>query len=164
MGSSGVACTRTGTSSRARRSVSAMARSSPKFGRATMTPSIRSECLRNSAAQRFASSYVSTAPYLLSSTPSVTTSMPASSSTRNISSRPDFARWSGKRGALGVFVRFHGAVFALFDSQRYHVNAGQFEHAQHFFAARFCQMVGEKTAVADDQPECHLLPLLGLLT
>ena len=42
LASSGVACTRTGTSSRANRIVSAMARSSPKFGNDTMTPSIRS--------------------------------------------------------------------------------------------------------------------------
>ena len=41
-GVSGVACTSTGTSRSARRRVSAMARSSPKFGSVTMMPSISS--------------------------------------------------------------------------------------------------------------------------
>ena len=44
---------------------SAMARSSPKLGRVTMTPSMSSRCLRNSSAQRRASSNVSTAPYFV---------------------------------------------------------------------------------------------------
>ena len=39
-GVSGVACTSTGTCRPARRSVSAIARSSPKFGSVTMTPSM----------------------------------------------------------------------------------------------------------------------------
>ena len=46
-----------------------MARSSPKFGSVTMTPSILPLFAANSAAHVFASSRVSTAPYLLSSGP-----------------------------------------------------------------------------------------------
>ena len=64
-GVSGVACTSTGTPKRESRSVSAIARSSPKFGKVTTTPSIAAARDLNSSAQRFASSYVSTAPYLL---------------------------------------------------------------------------------------------------
>ena len=76
-GVSGVACTSTGTFNLESRSVSATARSSPKFGSVTMTPSIKSALDLNNSAQRFASSYVSTAPCLLCSDPSTTTSMPA---------------------------------------------------------------------------------------
>lgn len=70
---SGVAWTSTGTSSAAIRRVSAMARSSPKFGSVTMTPSIESRCFLNSSAQRAASARVSTAPNLVSSGPHTTT-------------------------------------------------------------------------------------------
>ena len=55
-GSSGNACINTGTFSFASFSVSATPRSSPKLGRVTSTPSIRSEFLRKSAAHFFASS------------------------------------------------------------------------------------------------------------
>ena len=72
---SGVAWIRTGTFKSAMRRVSAMARSSPKFGSVTMTPSMRSRFARNRAAHFFASSRVSTAPHLLSSGPSATTPM-----------------------------------------------------------------------------------------
>ena len=69
-----------------------MARSSPKLGSVTMIPSIRSRLRLNSSAQRRDSSRVSTAPYLLSSGVSATTSMPAACSTPSISSRPLLAR------------------------------------------------------------------------
>src|SRR5271169_1040026 len=94
--SSGVACTRTGMSRRAMRNVSAMARSSPKFGSDTITPSSRSWFFWNRAAHRLASSWVSTAPCLLSSGVSTTQSMPAFASAWIISSRPTLANWSGK--------------------------------------------------------------------
>ena len=92
LGSSGVAWISTGTCRFARRNVSAMARSSPKFGNVTITPSIRSRFRLNRSAQRRDSSRVSTAPCLLSSGVSATTSIPAAASTRSISSRPLFAR------------------------------------------------------------------------
>ena len=91
-GVSGVAWINTGTPRFARRNVSAIARSSPKFGSVTTTPSICALFDRNNSAQRFASSNVSTAPCLLCSGPSATTSIPALCSTCIISSRPDFAR------------------------------------------------------------------------
>src|SRR5882762_7522244 len=97
LGSSGVAWIKTGTCRSARRNVSAMARSSPKFGRVTMIPSIRSRFFLNNSAQHRDSSRVSTAPCLLSSGVSATTSIPADSRARIISSRPLFARWSGKK-------------------------------------------------------------------
>ena len=98
--SSGVACTSTGTSSRANRNVSAIARSSPKFGSETITPSSRSRFFWNNAAQRLASSCVSTAPCLLCSGLMTTQSTPALASARMISSRPVFASWSGKKPRL----------------------------------------------------------------
>ena len=69
-GVSGVAWISTGTSRPALRRVSAMARSSPKFGSVTMTPSILSLFLRNSSAQRVASARLVMAPHLVSSAPS----------------------------------------------------------------------------------------------
>ena len=66
-GSSGVAWMSTGTRRSARRKVSAMARSSPKFGSVTTMPSIRSRFFLKSSAQWRDSSRVSTAPYLLCS-------------------------------------------------------------------------------------------------
>ena len=82
----------TGTRKSARRKASAIARSSPKLGRVTTMPSMRSRLRLNRSAQRLDSSRVSTAPYLLSSGVSATTSMPAVVSTRSISSRPLLAR------------------------------------------------------------------------
>src|SRR3981081_3318776 len=96
-GSSGVAWISTGTRKSASRNASAMARSSPKFGSVTTMPSIRSRFRLKRSAQRLDSSRVSTAPYLLSSGVSATTSIPAAIKTRSISSRPLLARWSGKK-------------------------------------------------------------------
>src|SRR5438445_4405655 len=73
-----------------------MTSSSPKLGSETITPSMRSRFFWNSAAHRFASSCVSTAPCLLSSGPSTTESMPAFATAWIISSCPTFASWSGK--------------------------------------------------------------------
>jgi hypothetical protein len=66
-GSSAVVRIRTGTWRSARRDPSAMARSSPKFGRVTITPSMGSRLRLDKSPQRRDSSRVSTAPYLLSS-------------------------------------------------------------------------------------------------
>ena len=92
LGSSGVAWINTGTRKSASRNVSAIALSSPKFGRVTIMPSIRSRLRLNKSAQRLDSSRVSTAPYLLSSGVSATTSIPAAFNTCSISSRPLLAR------------------------------------------------------------------------
>ena len=59
----------------ATRSVSAMARSSPKLGSVTMMPSIVSRFFLNRSAHRAASARVSTAPNLVSSGPGATTAV-----------------------------------------------------------------------------------------
>ena len=69
-------------------------------GRVTMTPSIRPRLRANNSAQRRDSSLDSTAPYLLSSGSRATTSMPAASRARKISSRPVLAKWPGKNPRL----------------------------------------------------------------
>ena len=97
---SGVACTSTGTPRFASRSASATPRSSPKFGKVTITPSILAALARKSSAQRLASSCVSTAPYLLCSGLSTTASIPARASASMTSSRPVLARTSGKKPRL----------------------------------------------------------------
>ena len=94
---SGDACTSTGTPRFASRSVSATARSSPKFGSVTITPSIFAALARKSSAQRLASSWVSTAPYLLCSGLSTTASIPARASAAMMSSRPVLASAPGKK-------------------------------------------------------------------
>src|SRR5579863_7710599 len=114
---SGVAWISTGTRSPASRNVSAIARSSPKLGSVTITPSIASPFDLNSAAHRFASSYVSTAPCLLCSDSSTTTSMPAFCNTAVISSRPDFARCAGKNPRLPTITPI--VIFLLFAMVRY---------------------------------------------
>ena len=100
LGSSGVAWISTGTRRSASRRVSAIARSSPKLGRVTITPSMRSRLRLKRSAHRRDSSRVSTAPYLLSSGVRATTSIPAAVNTRSISSRPLLAKWSGKKPRL----------------------------------------------------------------
>src|ERR1700730_7882647 len=102
--SSGVACTSTGISSLASRNVSAIARSSPKLGSDTITPSSRSRLFRNNAAHSLASWCVSTAPCLLSSGPSTTQSMPAFARAWIISSRPTLANWSGKNPRFPIMT------------------------------------------------------------
>ena len=62
-------------SSAASRSVSATPFSSPKLGRQTSTPSMRSRCFRNSSAHACACCHVSTAPSLVSCSSSITGSM-----------------------------------------------------------------------------------------
>jgi len=41
--------------------------------------------------------------------------------------------------------------------ERYRVHSSLLQRAQHFFPARFRQMVGEEAAVADDDAHCHFL-------
>ena len=100
-GVSGVACTSTGTFRPARRSVSAMARSSPKLGSVTMMPSISSRCFLKRSAHAGASARDSTAPCVGSS----------ASARRSLRSRPfraprssprgrSCARWSGEEAAV----------------------------------------------------------------
>src|SRR5665213_2465342 len=95
-GVSGVACTSTGTRRSAIRSVSAMARSSPKFGSDTTTPSSVSRFFRNKSAHLRASSRVSTAPNFVSSMPTAMALWPPASIAAIMSRRPLAARWSGK--------------------------------------------------------------------
>ena len=96
-GVSGVACTSTGTPNRASRRASTIPRSSPKFGRVTITPSMASRFRRNRSAQRATSARVVTAPHLVSSAPTAMAPYPPFSSTERISARPLSARWSGKK-------------------------------------------------------------------
>src|SRR5687767_4622096 len=98
--SSGYAWISTGRSSPAKRSVLAMARSSPKFGSVTMIPSRSSRRLLNRSAQRRASASVSTAPNFVWSGVRHTVLYPCSASTRNTSSRPSRASTSGKKPRL----------------------------------------------------------------
>jgi hypothetical protein len=97
---SGVAWINTGTSRPAKRSASAIPRSSPKFGSVTRMPSISSRWRLKSSAHVWDSSRVSTAPCFESAGVSATTLTPARSSTPIISSRPLCARWSGKNPRL----------------------------------------------------------------
>src|SRR5262249_20935953 len=63
-----------------------------------------------------------------------------------------------QRGAaLRFFVRFHGAVLALFGTKRDRVNSCFCQHRQNLFATALCQMVREKPAVPDDHSHCHFL-------
>ena len=75
------AWTRTGTSRPAHRRVFATARSSPKLGSVTSTPSISSPCFRKQSAYRRASCRLSTAPLRVASSGSSTALMPSRSST-----------------------------------------------------------------------------------
>ena len=70
------------------------------------------------------------------------------------------SRLARKRSAhfLASSRGFDGAVLRVFRGRGNYVVAAAFgEHGDHFFAAGFCQMVGEETAVADDESEGHLL-------
>src|SRR5437867_440521 len=94
----------TGTSSLAQRNVLATARSSPKFGSVTSTPSISSWCALNKSAHLWASTNDSTAPNRLASTGSVTALIPSSSSTRKMSRRPDSHKCAGKNPRFPIMM------------------------------------------------------------
>ena len=96
-GVSGVACIRMGTPRFAILRVSAMARSSPKFGSVTTIPSSCSRCFLKTSAQRAASWRVSTAPNLDSLSSRITGRMPLAVRAAIMSCRPERARWSGKK-------------------------------------------------------------------
>ena len=99
-GVSGVAWISTGTDSPAQRRVLAMARSSPKFGSVTMTPSISAACFLKRSAHKCASASDSMAPWRVSSGFTTTAWWPAFSSAAIISVRPLWARWPGKNPRL----------------------------------------------------------------
>ena len=87
----------TGTLSPAQRSALATARSSPKLGSVTSTPSISSRWALNRSAHFWASVSDSMAPYLVASTGRVMALMPSDSSTRRISLRPNSHNSAGKK-------------------------------------------------------------------
>ncbi len=111
-GSSGLAWMRTGTSSFDILMVSATPRSSPKFGRVTITPSILSELSENNWAHFLASSNVSTAPNFVSPGPRITASHSISSMTLSISSRPSLTNSSGKKPLLPTITPNTGFMAA----------------------------------------------------
>ena len=94
--SSANACTSTGTSRAAHRNVLATARSSPKLGSVTRTPSISSRRDRNKSAQARASVRVSTDPWGVASDDSATARSPPRSSASSMSVRPVEQRCEGK--------------------------------------------------------------------
>src|SRR2546430_718958 len=91
-GVSGGACTRMGRPRFAMRMVSAMARSSPKFGSVTTIPSSCSRYFLKRSAQRAASWRVSTAPNLESFSSRMIGRMPLTVRAATMSKRPERAR------------------------------------------------------------------------
>gem|GEM_PF-4337005 len=114
LASSGKAWTSTGTSRPEKRIALATAFSSPKLGRVTRIPSMRSACSLKISAQARASWRLSTEPNCRASAGKATTSNPASASTASIASRPAWQRCVGKKPRLPTMsprvVRFMARV------------------------------------------------------
>ena len=81
--------------------------SSPKLGNATRMPSISSALALNKAAHFWASSHVLTPPRLVSSSASMTNSIPISSKTARISCLASVTKAAGKKSRIGPICFLH---------------------------------------------------------
>ena len=69
-----------------------------------------------------------------------------------------------RRAPLGLFVSLYCAVLAVFWPQHDGIHAGFGERLNHLFAARFRQLIGEKSTIADDDSHRHFLIDINLLS